>query len=87
MENGAEEAAAPASKSWSKSKKTSANGTDKENLGDNLAFRISHKVSYKTVLKGKDSLSPPYTNVVFLWIFSYTKGDFASPNDDKRECT
>ncbi|KAH9549389.1 hypothetical protein CY35_10G016700 [Sphagnum magellanicum] len=82
-ENGAEEAAAPASKSWSKSKKTSANGTDKENLGDNLAFRISHKVSYKTVLKAHHSLVLKADNMAekMEWM-AKLRGCIESPKND-----
>ncbi len=58
-ENGAEEASV--AKSLSKSKKSSVIRTVNEDPGDDLVFQVSHKVSYKTVLKGK---TPPCTFVL-----------------------
>ncbi|CAK9223934.1 unnamed protein product [Sphagnum troendelagicum] len=79
-ENGSEEA--PGSKSWSKSKKSSANGTDKEDPGDNLVFRVSHKVSYKTVLKAHHSLVLKADNMAekLEWM-AKLRGCIESPRD------
>ncbi len=58
-ENGAEEASV--AKSLSKSKKSSVIRTVNEDPGDDLVFQVGHKVSCKTVLKGK---TPPCTFVL-----------------------
>ncbi len=59
-ENGAEESSI--AKSLSKSKKLSVIRTVHEDPGDDLVFQVNHKVSYKTVLKGKT----PCTFVAFF---------------------
>jgi len=61
-ENGAEEASV--AKSLSKSKKSSVIRTVNEDPGDDLVFQVSHKVSYKTVLKAQHSLILKASNMV-----------------------
>lgn len=66
-ENGADD---PNAKS-SKSKKSNA-AAEKEDPTAVLIFRVSHKVSYKTVLKGIASLHITITCLAFLRILHYT---------------
>jgi dynamin GTPase len=79
-ENGAEEASV--AKSLSKSKKSSVIRTVNEDPGDDLVFQVSHKVSYKTVLKAQHSLILKASNMVekLEWI-AKLRGCIELPKD------
>ncbi|CAM6036117.1 unnamed protein product [Sphagnum compactum] len=79
-ENGAEKASV--AKSLSKSKKSSVIRTVNKDPGDDLVFQVSHKVSYKTVLKAQHSLILKAGNMVekLEWI-AKLRGYIELPTD------